>query len=92
MPADDADATGVRSVAVTKRWTQLDIAGPAASNLAGREAPAMATVRDKLVLFGGGTLDGSPWFSDTWTFDGTTWTRVDASGPAARAGAVMATR
>jgi N-acetylneuraminic acid mutarotase len=74
------------------RWTELGAPGPPDSNLAGRESPAMAKVGDTLVLFGGGTFDGSPWFSDTWTFDGSTWTRLDVHGPSARAGAVMATR
>jgi N-acetylneuraminic acid mutarotase len=71
-------------------WTQIEGPGPSA-----REGASMARLGDgRVVLFGGygpaaqGTYDV---FSDTWTFDGTAWTQVRASGPIARARASMAT-
>jgi hypothetical protein len=50
----------------------------------GRYGHAMATLGgDKVVLFGG--TDGSGAVnSDTWLFDGTQWTAVQATGPSAR--------
>lgn len=41
-----------------------------------------------VVLFGG--FDGMTAQNDTWVFDGTTWTRVVATGPPARSGHAMA--
>ncbi|HEX7666700.1 MAG TPA: kelch repeat-containing protein [Polyangiaceae bacterium] len=37
----------------------------------------------KLVLFGGSDSNGRI-FDDTWTFDGTAWTQINATGPSAR--------
>jgi Kelch motif protein/galactose oxidase-like protein len=72
-------------------WIELMIPGPPASNRGGRAAPTIANVDGKLVLFGGGTFDGTRWDSHTWTFDGSTWTQLDVRGPLARASAAMAT-
>jgi N-acetylneuraminic acid mutarotase len=73
-------------------WTQLSVSGPPASNQGGRTGATIANVDGTLVLFGGETYDGSPWDSSTWTFDGTTWTELDVSGPPARSSGAMATR
>jgi hypothetical protein len=43
----------------------------------------MAPLNNVLVLFGG---DG---YSDTWVWNGTTWTELDVTGPSERGGAVM---
>jgi hypothetical protein len=43
----------------------------------------------KLIAFGGVGSTGLP-FGDTWSFDGSTWQEISASGPPAREGAVMA--
>jgi hypothetical protein len=48
----------------------------------------VAPLDDALVLFGGGFE--SPDFSDTWSWDGTTWTQIRVSGPSARWQAAMA--
>jgi len=48
---------------------------------------SMAPLNGKLVLFGGSTDSPEGY---TWTYDGTNWVMLAASGPAARIGAVMA--
>jgi N-acetylneuraminic acid mutarotase len=49
----------------------------------------MASLGTKVVLFGG--QDAQNFFSDTWEWDGSTWTQVALSGgPSARSEAVMA--
>ncbi len=67
-------------------WTQLDIPQPPP------RVGAMATLGDKIVLFGG-FYDESPgtFYGDTWTFDGSAWTQLDIPGPSARFGHGMAT-
>jgi hypothetical protein len=66
-------------------WTQLDDAGPAA-----RLALAVAsdTTRNRIILFGGDVADaaaGSASLSgETWEWDGTAWTQLEETGPAAR--------
>ena len=58
-----------------------------------RHAAVMAfhAASGKMVLFGGSTPDTIPRRSrllgDTWTFDGSTWTLADTTGPAPRLGA-----
>lgn len=50
----------------------------------------MASLGSTVVVFGG--YDGTDSLSDTWTFEGTTWTEVTvATAPAARNGQAMAT-
>ncbi len=52
-----------------------------------RDTAAMAydPVRDVVVLFGGFNINGDVYYSDTWEFDGTTWTqRSPATSPPAR--------
>jgi galactose oxidase-like protein len=72
-------------------WAMLDVAGPS-----GRIGAAMAPLNGALVLFGGqsfgptGTPGPDSALSDTWTFDGTSWTQLQVTGPSARVGAVMA--
>ena len=56
------------------------------------EEMAMAAdpVHRQLVVFGGGAEDGAS-TADTWTWDGTSWTRhLQTGGPQARLGAAMA--
>ena len=71
-------------------WTQVDVPGPPA-----RAGAAMCRLGDKLVLFGGwgtplqaGQLPNP--FSDTWTWDGATWTQMKATGPSSRVAPEMA--
>jgi N-acetylneuraminic acid mutarotase len=71
------------------RWTPQDITGPGA-----RWSAAVATLNGKAVLFGGAGDEGSDYdheLADTWTYDGTKWTRRSASGPSPRESAAMAT-
>jgi hypothetical protein len=57
-------------------WTEVTVANPPAA----RAEPAMATLGNKVVLFGG--LDiGDQYRNDTWTFDGTGWTEVTVAKP-----------
>ncbi|MBK8977775.1 MAG: hypothetical protein IPM29_17850 [Planctomycetes bacterium] len=66
-------------------WTQLLPAGGPGT----RVAPALAfdEARGVTVLFGG--FDGPVTPGDTWTFDGSTWSRVATTGPAPRTGHVL---
>src|SRR5215467_7602996 len=56
-------------------WMQLSTSNAPS----GRASAAMAydPVSNKIVLFGGFGLSG--YLNDTWTFDGTTWTKVQTS-------------
>jgi hypothetical protein len=71
-------------------WTHLRIPGPP-----GRAFAVMTPVNGALVLFGGerghGESPGGKALSDTWTWDGASWTEQHVVGPPARSGAVMAT-
>ena|GEM_PF-1533646 len=57
-----------------------------------RDWPAVATVGNAMVLFGG--LSGTTRLGDTWVWDGATWTRLSAGGeagvPTPRFGAAFA--
>jgi hypothetical protein len=44
--------------------------------------------RGRTVLFGGGSKGGA--LGDTWTFDGTRWTELEAPGPTPRFSPAMA--
>jgi N-acetylneuraminic acid mutarotase len=75
-------------------WTWNDtswsFAQTGASTPPGRCFASMATMGDKVALFGGNSrLLGSELgpFNDTWTWDGTTWTQLNGAGPSARYGA-----
>jgi len=48
-------------------------------------AMAYDSHRGKVVLLGGSPGRGKPAFGDTWEWDGKRWTKMTASGPAARA-------
>ena len=50
----------------------------------------LGTATHKVVLFGGVTETGFG-ESETWIFDGVTWTLVDTTGPTGRNSASMAT-
>jgi N-acetylneuraminic acid mutarotase len=70
-------------------WTPNGTAGPSP-----RSGAAMARFGDTLVLFGGsstGDASNATLLDDTWTWDGTTWTQVHVTGPAARSDASMTT-
>jgi uncharacterized protein (TIGR03382 family) len=59
-----------------------------------RSSHAMATLGTKVVLFGGTVtgLSGTPSLSDTWEWDGATWTqRSPSTSPPGRSGHAMAT-
>jgi hypothetical protein len=65
-------------------WVQVSVSNSPAY----RRHPAMATLGNEVVLFGGSYLAGpySPrGLSDTWRFDGTSWTQVSVTNsPPAR--------
>ena len=69
-------------------WTKIEGAGPGA-----RQAHMMAfdAKRGRTVLFGGmGTAprgERPPTFGDTWEFDGSSWRKLDVSGPSPRTSA-----
>jgi hypothetical protein len=68
-----------------RSWTQRSLgSGPI-----NRESAAMATLGDTVVLFGGITSMGAD--DETWTWNGTTWTKMDVRGPSARGKHAMAT-
>ena len=67
-------------------WSQLADIGPVERS---GHALAYDTTRSRVVLFGGGPVDGDP-FGDTWERDGTDWVEVDDVGPPARKGHGMA--
>ena len=68
-------------------WGKLSPATPFPTRTA--FASAYDPVSKKIVIFGG--TDEVDQFSDTWTFDGSTWTQVDTSvSPGPRADAAMA--
>lgn len=46
-------------------------------------------VRQRVILFGGGTLPGHPLYSDTWEFDGEDWLLASNSGPSPRVAGAM---
>ena len=52
-------------------------------------AAAWDSVRRKLVLFGGRTLTPAARLGDTWEWNGTSWTEIAVTGPAARANHAM---
>ncbi len=72
-------------------WTELKVPGPSA-----RFHPAMSAVGNSVVLFGGAPVvapGAQPFFGDTWTCDGATWTQVTtAIAPSPRYAYQMATR
>jgi N-acetylneuraminic acid mutarotase len=65
-------------------WSVRKVPGPPA-----RWAFAMATLNDKVVLFGG--FDGQHVFGDTWEWNGTSWTQRMVQGPPGRNRHAMAT-
>jgi N-acetylneuraminic acid mutarotase len=48
-----------------------------------------ASIGGRFVLFGGTATSGA--VGDTWSFDGTTWTKLAAQGPSGRYGATVST-
>jgi N-acetylneuraminic acid mutarotase len=68
-------------------WNQAGATGPG-----GREGSAMATLGDKVVLFGGtNVLDSNSFGGDTWLWDGASWTQANVGGPPGRDLHAMAT-
>jgi hypothetical protein len=69
-------------------WTQRSATGPSPRYL---HAMAYDSARHVSVLFGGITLSFiSTYHSDTWEWDGATWTQHSSIGPSPRAGSCMA--
>jgi N-acetylneuraminic acid mutarotase len=71
-------------------WTELALPGPSQ-----RAVPAMATLKGKILLFGGVVNVGGSryeYLADTWEWDGTTWTERKASGPIGVSDAAMSSR
>jgi hypothetical protein len=52
-----------------------------------RAGAMMATLGDRVILFGGSGPDTN--LGDTWAWDGTNWTQVATSGPSPRSATVM---
>lgn len=83
------DATGLNDTwswhGSTNNWVAVNTAhSPTARS---DFVMALDTVRNKIVVFGGGLWNGqnlTSQYGDTWTFDGTDWTQVATSGPHAR--------
>ena len=73
-------------------WTELTTATAPSQ----RFHAAMTTLSSHIVLFGGAPVvsaSSPPFFGDTWSFDGTSWTAVTpADAPSARYAYVMATK
>ena len=72
------------------RWTQSAATGPGA-----RTGASMAAYGDQLLLFGGsqvpaaGNDSAGVFLSDTWSWDGSAWSQVSATGPSPRANFAM---
>jgi N-acetylneuraminic acid mutarotase len=76
-------------------WSQTHVGGPVVNpeflpQFSGREYAVMAPLDGKLVVFGGED-HGNGDLSDTWVWDGVSWTQRKVAGPRARWSAVMAT-
>ncbi|MFN0012235.1 MAG: hypothetical protein ACKVS8_11400 [Phycisphaerales bacterium] len=71
-------------------WTQRMVSGPSARIL---HAMAYDPARGVVVLFGGAAYDAATYsivpLSDTWEWNGTTWTRSEVVGPAPTFGHAM---
>src|SRR5262249_7894720 len=65
-------------------WTQRNVSGPQA-----RAYHGMATLNNKVVLFGGQTATQT-FFGDTWEWDGSAWSQRIVTGPTARSAHGMA--
>jgi hypothetical protein len=77
-------------------WSQVDTGASASDLPPARYAHAMATLGNRIILFGGTAggdpIDGLATYGDTWSFDGATWTQLDpAVSPAGRSFHAMAT-
>ena len=63
-------------------WAQLAVTGPV-----GRCEAVMASLKDRVLLFGGTRSPG--YLADTWIWNGTTWAEETVAGPSMRSEAVM---
>ena len=73
-----------------RSWTERKVNGPSR-----RAVAAMASLQGKVVLFGGVVVVGSSMYeylTDTWEWDGNTWTDRKVSGPIGVADAAMSSR
>ena len=88
VPACGPLASSVAHLSVgdcTVSWQQVASTGPGA-----RRSPSIAydSARNRLVLFGGSAAGGI--LSDTWEWDGSTWSLRSTAGPGPRNGHAMA--
>ncbi len=78
----------------TETWDGIAWNAVAGTQPKARTGHEMATLGDRVVLYGGcvpsTSMVAGTTFSVTWTWDGTTWTQVMVTGPSARAYASMA--
>lgn len=73
--------TRTPGAAMTGVWTNVT---PASGGPAARYGMMMIALGDRIVMFGGEAQDGSA-LADTWSFEGTTWTKLaPALSPSAR--------
>lgn len=79
-PAASAQCTG---------WAQSEVVGP---SIRSSHAMVFDSNRGRTVLFGGygPKPDGSEYLSDTWEFDGSSWSLRTTGGPSARQNPAMA--
>ena len=71
------------------RWTQASMGGSTPAFPVARYGHSLAFDGTSVVLFGG-TDDTGALFGDTWTWDGATWTKVNAiPAPSPRQGATL---
>jgi len=73
-----------------RSWIEHDVSGPSS-----RAVPAMGALQGKVLLFGGvvhvvgATFE---YLTDTWEWDGSTWTASNVSGPIGLSEAAMSSR
>src|SRR5262245_60908339 len=85
--------TAIPASSSSSTWTQITSGSPPTRSGA---ASAFDPVSGKIVLFGGYQITpsgGTVYLNDTWTFDGSTWTKMKTSSkgtPSVRTSATMA--
>lgn len=77
---DSASVVVEVNAEVSLQWRLRNNSGPLARSL---HAMAYDSIRDRVVLYGGSAPGGH--FSDTWEYNGSSWSQISASGPVRRA-------